>query len=502
MPSKFPHATIVKSTKDGRTFFRLVCRDQNLCNFFDTWSFSLAKNSSDKSFRTVKAYARAVLRFVNYFLEAEDQLNGSISNLDLYALLDNYESYLAYGADSEVDLIRKIAEKIPTTGIGGSTIAQEMTGLNNFLKESEKFRIAVMQMEEAGHISPSNMASNPLIEMLGSSTPSQAVKAAVRESSWLAGCLSGGMKTIKKANLKPQSKASEVIVADEFGGDERAFPYDLVKSLINSAPNLRDKTLWSLIAASGIRISEAQTMFESDVVIETVPKTGRKQHGRRIASKKVFVIDPETRKQKLRRYLTESEIRQLPHKGRKEPDTYLIEPFASMFWKSLAEYKASENKKEKLRGVRAKHPFLFRSETTGEPLTHSYQTLYEQFSAAAKKVMKANYGEERSYGFHSLRHMYAYYVHNLAPTGDGTFGLPLKQVQLLLGHANIKSTQRYAREDFMMLEVTLGALNMAQMTSEFFSVDKVRLEFLKSKVAEIEARMAEDEDEERMLTHD
>ena len=491
MPQKYSHAVLTESVRDGRAFFRLACRDQNLCSFFDEWSFLLAKKNK---YRTVKAYARAVKRFVNYFLEAEYQLEGSISALDLYTLMQNYESYLAYGADSDIELIKRIGEKIPTNGLSGGTIEQEMTGLNSFLQESETFRVACLQLEEAGYIKPSNVAGSALIENFGRSSPSQAVRSAVRQSSWLAGCLNGGMKTIKKAHLKPKSKASEIIVTNEFGGDEKTFPFDLAKKLIKSAPNLRDKLLWSLIAASGIRISEAQTMFESDVVIKTTAKNGKLQKERRITSKKLFVIDPESRKSELIKYLSEAEINQLPHKGRERPDTFLIEPFASMFWRYLAEYKADENKKEKRRGIRAKHPFLFRTITTGSPVTHSYQTLYDQFSAAAQKLTK------KSYGFHSLRHMYGYYTHNIAPLPDGNFGLPLKQVQLLLGHANIKSTQRYARQDLMMLEATISALNIAQSNDQYFSVDKTRLAFLKGKVAEIEARI--ESNEARGLEHD
>lgn len=485
MPSNISHATIVESTHEGRTFFRLACRDKHLCKFFDEWSYDLAKK---KEFRTVKAYAYAVKRFINYFLEAENQLNGSLSDLDLYLLLENYESYLAFGTDSDVGMSQAIAKAVPPgfqgrQGIGAATIEQAIAGLNNFLKASESFRIALLQLQEAGHISDVNVANKGLIAQLGGTEPSNIVKNAVKQSSWLAGCLKGGMKTIKQAHLKPKSKSPDIIFADEFGGDEKTFPFDLAKELIGSASNLRDKLLWSLIAASGIRISEAQTMFEADVVIQTSARDGKLQKQRRVTSKKVFVIDPDTRRSKLKGYLTETEINRLPHKGREHPDTYLIEPFASLFWRYLAEYKSDENRKEKRRPIRARHPFLFKNVDTGDPVTRSYQTLYDSFSKAAIALTK------KSYGFHSLRHMYGFYLHNFAPMKDGSFGLPLKQVQMLLGHAYIKTTQRYARQDSMKLEVAIGALNIAQSRDQYFTIDKQRLAFLEQQVAEIKARI-------------
>jgi integrase/recombinase XerD len=331
MAPNLPHSTIVESARDGRKFFRLACRDDYLCNFFDDWSFTLAKK---KKFHTVKAYANGVKRFINYYLEADEQLNGSLSSLDLFVLLENFESYLAFGSDSDIELIQRIGVAVPPGNIGAATIEQTIAGLNNFLEASESFRVALLQLTEAGYIDGATKVSGSgLIKYLGTVEPQESVKRAVRQSSWFAACINGGMKKIKQAHLKPKSKSSEIIVSDEFGGDHKTFPFDLAKGLINSAPNLRDKLLWSLLAASGIRISEAMSMFESDVVIQTSARKGKLKDQRWVTSKKVFVIDPDSRRSELIPYLSETEINSLPHKGRERPDTFLIEPFASIFWR-------------------------------------------------------------------------------------------------------------------------------------------------------------------------
>src|SRR5690554_297520 len=327
------HATLNKAHREGRTFYQLVCKDEHLCNFFDSWTFSLAKN---KKHRTVRAYANALKRFVNYFIEAENQLGGSITNVELHIIIENYESYLAYGSESEIPLISNIGKAVPPGKLSGATIEQAIVALNKFIEASENFRISLLQLQEAGYINNDKLIGGGVIEKYNTASSGKHLNKAIKESSWLAGCINGGVKKVKQAHLKPRNKPSQIIVTDEFGGDDKTFPFDLAKDLIESAPNLRDKLLWSLIAASGIRISEAQTMFEADVVIQRSSKPGNLQNSPRVISKKVFVIDPDTRRPELIRYLSENEINDLPHKGRDLPDTYLIEPFASMFWRYLA----------------------------------------------------------------------------------------------------------------------------------------------------------------------
>jgi hypothetical protein len=79
--------------------------------------------------------------------------------------------------------------------------------------------------------------------------------------------------------------------------------------------------------------------------------------------------------------------------------------------------------------------------------------------------------------------MYGYYVKNFAPLGNGQYGLPLNKVQLLLGHRDIKSTQRYAREDFARLEAALSAINMARSDDQLFSVNEAKIKYLEGQIA-------------------
>ena len=113
----------------------------------------------------------------------------------------------------------------------------------------------------------------------------------------------------------------------------------------------------------------------------------------------------------------------------------------------------------------------------------SYQAVWERFKAAAFKITG------RNYGFHSLRHMYGYYLLNHCPNPMNIrqFGMDLKTVQHLMGHASIQSTERYARRDAKMLEATFSAINMLRMSASNFSVQHVQIKHLENEVEALKA---------------
>ncbi len=66
--------------------------------------------------------------------------------------------------------------------------------------------------------------------------------------------------------------------------------------------------------------------------------------------------------------------------------------------------------------------------------------------------------------------MYGVYMVNDFPVNPqlGQFGLPLVDVQMMMGHANISSTEHYARTKHRRLEAKLAASDQAMlgMTAE------------------------------------
>lgn len=469
------HAFKINASSGSVKYFKLVCEDKLLCEFFDHWCLKLSKKLSH---RTVGKYTDAVIVFLNYMFEVQKQTE-KFDDLVLMEVLENFESYLVFGQSSDIDMCEKAAKALVSRPVSPATVSLYFTGLNNFLDQSENLRRTLLSLESRGVNTAISASSVPLSLVEKIDTPSS-VRAAIKNSSWLAGCINGVMKRTTKRGLAPTVQPSPIAHTDEFGGDEKAFPIDRCQALIESAKNLRDKTLWSLIAATGCRISEAQTMLRSDIEIIIA----RDDKNNIFVQKNVFIVDPKTRPKILKRYISEEEFNALPHKGRADPKTFLIEPFATMFWEYYEKYYEQEKKRSLERGRISDHDFLFRLETTGEPVINSYQTLYDSFSTAAKAVT----GE--SYGFHSLRHMYGYYLKNFCPVPAGNklkYGMNLKSVQKFMGHKEISSTQRYGRDDAIKLAAAHAAMNMERNRRPNFTVLDAKIGYLEQEIERLKA---------------
>lgn len=469
------HAFKINASSGSVKYFKLVCEDKLLCEFFDHWCLKLSKK---RSHRTVDKYTDAVIVFLNYMFEVQKQTE-KFDDLVLMEVLENFESYLVFGQSSDIDMCEKAAKALVSRPVSPATVSLYFTGLNNFLDQSENLRRTLLSLQSRAVKTAISASSVPLSLVEKIDTPSS-VRAAIKKSSWLAGCINGVMKRTTKRGLAPTVQPSPIAYTDEFGGDEKTFPIDRCQALIESAKNLRDKTLWSLIAATGCRISEAQTMLRSDIEIIIA----RDDKNNISVQKNVFIVDPKTRPKILKRYISEEEFNALPHKGRADPKTFLIEPFATMFWEYYEKYYEQEKKRLLERGRISDHDFLFRLETTGEPVINSYQTLYDSFSTAAKAVT----GE--SYGFHSLRHMYGYYLKNFCPVPAGNklkYGMNLKSVQKFMGHKEISSTQRYARDDAIKLAAAHAAMNMERNRRPNFTVLDAKIGYLEQEIERLKA---------------
>ncbi|WP_241496280.1 tyrosine-type recombinase/integrase [Pseudomonas syringae] len=467
-----PLMELIPTVRDGRSQFRLLCTDPLLANFFDNFIRGLAK---ERKYKTVRVYSYALKRFLNY-IQALTNILGGLTPLNLLDALENYESFLTFGVLSDIEIVKTVARVVGGNSIGGSSVAVHLAAVNKFVAASENFRAGFLELEERGYIASTAMSGFSLQRSVSIESP-QKVRQAIKANSWLAGCIAGGAKKIKHKGLKPVARRSELAHTDEFGGDEITFPIDKCKELIDLAPTLRDKVLWSLIAATGCRISEAQTMLSIDVEINVLnPELNQ-----------VLIVDPDTRREKLICFLNEHEINQLPHKGRASSKTFMIEPFASIFWVALAEYKVEEFAKQQRRSIPVRHPFLLRNLESGEPMCNSYQTLYERFSKAAFKVTG------RNYGFHSLRHMYGYYLVNHCPNpySDGRqFGIDITRVKQFMGHVKISTTKKYARQDAVMLESTLAAINLAKLYGGIKTVRHAQIAHLEHEISRLKSEIA------------
>ncbi|MEN5033917.1 site-specific integrase [Pseudomonas sp. TWI929] len=448
---------IIPAQKNGRSYYTIVSHDKMTDDLFNAWSYQLRKKKSKNTNKVYTEYNGVFLGYVHHIAFQHGELTAPL----LSEAIEHYESFLVFGTESDVPMVRRAARALGNRNLSGSSVGVALAALNSFVDASERFRLGMIELEQRGYIASKSLSGFSLAQTVRIESP-QKVRTAIKENSWLAGCLAGGARRIKRKGLSAISKPSDLAHTDMYGGDEFAFPIDKCAELIHSATCSRDRMLWSLLAACGARVSEAQTMLNIDI------NPGLEEHLSRVK-----IVDPDTRRNTLIKYLSEENINGLPHKGRAHPQTFLIEPFASMFWIALEEYKADLRKQNYMAPIT--HDFLLRNQQTGAPMTNSYQTLYERFRDAAKKVTG------RQYGFHSLRHMYGYYLVNHCPNplpgSNRKYGLPLETVQKLMGHARLKTTRRYARQDAHLLQATLAAANMARLTGGPKTVIEARIAF-------------------------
>ena len=291
--------------------------------------------------------------------------------------------------------------------------------------------------------------------------PSGPRRQALLGNSMLAGVISGGAKLVPSAilpTINPQTPIDE----------NRAFPFDKIEKFISKLPSHRDKALYSLLAASGCRGHEGRQVLWDDIHVE---------------KRVVALVDPASRPNcKSYLYLTPEERSKLSWKGRTTPRTMLLEPFASIFFNELAEYLRHEYIPHGL------HRFVFQYRHTalkGRPFFLSdSETHLELFHKVAREC-----GVDHSiHGPHSLRHAYGTYLLNYFPCADGGFGLNMGIVQQMMGHAEMKSTQKYARHDKELIMTELRYANTIVFGRGFTkTLLQMKLETLNAQVRKVEA---------------
>lgn len=434
--------------------------------------FAAAINRSPLNTR--KNYCRHLAQFFDYMFEAGIQLakgdpDFKFSRQVLADILESYHSYLTEGTASGNTIARLVAKILPPGRNGNDTNGAETSAvkhavLRRFLELSEKIRVQQEEMAALGFHSMSvdNLSILPGIGERRLVTDSE--RRAMLSNSMLAGVIARGPQFIAEKVL-PTSFPS--IKYD----DERAFPIERGVDFISAFRTHRDKALYALLAASGVRISEALQLLWEDICLE---------------KGEVKLIDPKLRpNHSSYLYLTPLQRELLVWKARNTSATMLIEPFKTLFFKSLAEYHREEYVPH------GRHQFVFQYSVggiDGEPyLIAGHDSYTDVFKGAARR---AGVNLPNGMGPHSLRHMYGTYLLNYFPRPDGTYGLPIGLVRAVMGHASIASTEKYARHDKDMIALELKYANQVVFHGlESKSLVRMRLDALQAQVKEIEKQL-------------
>jgi integrase len=457
------NVSLLAEGKNGRQTWKLLGPTGVPNEPFSTFANSIARRMSRNS---VATYCRHLAQFFDYLYEASSSVHiftdSHLLTPDaLVEIIEAYSEYLVFGADSGNEIARIVSNTMPSPRNTSQTCSLKHAPVRKFLKLSDKIHRQTIELVNAGLIQE-NPSAQLMIDLRRlQDSPSQSQRKALVGNSMLAGVIAGGVKLLPSALLP--------VVNSQVSFDEsRAFPYDMIEGFIDKLPSHRDKALYNLLAASGCRKHEALQVLWDDISVE---------------GQEVFLIDPASRPNcKSYLYLTPNERTKLCWKGRTTQRTLLLEPFASGFFKSLADYLKHEYIPHGL------HRFVFqyrRSPLRGRPFFLSHpETHLELFKKVAEKCdIGLNV-----HGPHSLRHAFGTYLLNYFPRTDGGFGLNIGIVQQIMGHAELKSTEKYARHDQDIILAELKYANaMVYGRGSTKSMMQMKLDVLNAQIRKIEA---------------
>nr|WP_186353029.1 site-specific integrase [Pseudomonas gessardii] len=399
---------------------------------------------------TEKLYAEHVGRFIDYVYEASRTQFPADVDLTAQTVIYSYQAYLLFGQGATNPIARKLAvslgkEKLTSNISLSQTIESSITW---FLRVSE----------ERNKIAPDQLFSPFYLNLREYRTQREA--SAQKAKSWLAAVIRDSLSSVvpkrKRDKLFPQAKRRDK-KNDKRPFKTIAFPIERAVSFVRqpkpprSQTFYRDMTLYALLAATGARTSEVLQIRMSDIDVDELS---------------VFLRDPFARSSP---GLTEEEHECLSWKGRDTEITFLIEPFAAIFWQHLEKYLALEYNSS------AGHDFLFQN-SDSRPFFASDRSSREK--TFKNYAMKSGLASTAGISPHSLRHMYGTYTLNYMPVpGRDLPGLPITYVKILMGHSNVTSTMKYAKQDTDMVEAYLQHANqyITQRGEESFMT--IRQEF-------------------------
>lgn len=387
--------------------------------------------------RTRKRYAEVVSRFIDYLYQAGIFESPPVSQAHLNDVIDAYVLLLRDGSEITAARIRKhpeassrdlwladVADALAWQPLKPASFSNTIAPINHFLQLSESLGRESFERSRLGGVDHGNDYSKLIAAIDGTVGVAPIEVAKMRQNSLfgsVAKFAPNGIRRPRRMHGPSQNKTKDNRYLD--------FPLTYFSQLIAAATSWRDKALWTLLAASGIRTSEARKLLWDDIDI---------------AAQKVYVLDPEGR-----RYALPRDIAEEPRfKGRSMGSTYLFPPLRQQFFDFLAEYQRHEYVPNRQPGE-PNYVFQYLEyKRRGEPLVNASDTaIVKSFRKAARAAGVPLSENGTDWAPHSLRHLYGVYMLNDYPLSpaEGKFGLTLVEVQMLMGHERISSTRHYAR---------------------------------------------------------
>lgn len=405
------------------------------------------EKNCDYSPRTQKRYAEVVSRFLDYLYEAQVFGHDPVTARRLANVVEAYVLLLRDGSAVTAARVRKrakmspedvwlakVAEALNWSPIKPASFSNTLAAINRFLLLCESLSSEAYEHARLFGIEPQGQYARLFKALEKSATIPQREITQMRQNSMLGGVAKFSGKGLKRPRYLIAS--TRTAQSDQKSLD---FPLSYLSALINAATSWRDKALWLLLAASGIRTSEARNLLFDDIDFD---------------EQQVYVLDPSGRRYEP----PHSVIEQPRFKGRAIALTYLFPPLRQAFFQALEQYLRHEYVPIAKPGE-ARYLFQYTDPTKrGQPLVNASDTaMAKSFKKAVKQANVAMPPNGKEWSPHSLRHLYGVYMLNDYPVSPehGWFGLELVEVQMLMGHTNIRSTRRYARAKHRRLAAKL-----------------------------------------------
>lgn len=436
------HVSLVPYEKHGITSYKLLGPTGEILAF-TVFSDTLLSSP----FNTRRTYCQHLADFFDYFFEAgfhllaNDETKLALDRAELKTIIECWDDYLVVGAASGRALVQMVTSTLPRRLCASGTSAKKHAALRVFLALSDRLREEAVALVSIGmlaskveyDIAPLFNEVNRVLKVSGQE------EAAKLRNSMLAGVVHRSGASTRKATIL------KVTYAEQYDPTS-AFPLEFAQDFIDALPTYRDKALYSFYAASGCRSNEGLQLLLEDIKID---RNDPSQNG-------VLLVDPKSRKNHPSYLaLSPNERDRLAWKGRETNRSFLIEPFASMFFEYLQEYLRHEYYPHN------RHSFVFQilknGTARGRPYflasTQSRQEIFDAASVAADLPSCVS-------GPHSFRHAYGTYLLNYFPLFDNTFGLPLGVIRVMMGHKHIASTEKYAVHDRELIDAKISLANI------------------------------------------
>lgn len=418
----------VKLNKHNKSYWKLYDINGNEILPFTEWNLSFQDRFS---FNTRDKYTQVVSKFMDYLVEV-DVYEKNVTRLELKEAISNYKLLISKGQTVTEPKLLKIANELNFKAIKPASWSNNIAAINSFLiyvfeKEEDEREYLFLKK----NINIPEKYKDVLPELKRNKVLTHFEKIAIKQKSFIAN-LYRTNGTINVVSGIKSHNASSINTSFE----ELDFPALKIPALLSHTTCFRDRAIYSLMAGTGIRSSEAISLTWDMIDIE---------------NQKVYIKDKDSTNQN----------EKMKFKGRNTVATFFIPELRHVFFKALYEYQLKEASNSNI------HNYVFEFLSVKEKGKPYYKVSRQSFiKGFVKTVKRANipsplFNDKDNWTPHSLRHFYGVYMLNHIPLSNGN-GFSIEEVQKMLGHSSIETTQKYARrkEDYITTQLEYAELNI------------------------------------------